>query len=198
MDRYLCKTEFGHDMTKGPILPAIKSKNSKLLSIFAHVKIDLEKFEIMKRLLLFLVLISGLTLSCEEQLTQSERDLNTIREYIEDNNLNALEHSSGLYYFFTQDGTGSEMPSPIATVEVKYKGYFTDGEIFDQSPGENTVELSLPNTILAWRIGIPLMTKGSKATFIVPSGLGYGFFGSGPVPPNTVILFDVELVNFSG
>ena len=154
--------------------------------------------KVMIRNLFLLMTLLVFTASCDDQQTAAERDLETILRYIEDNNLDAEEHPTGLYYIIDEPGTGDNFPSANARVEVKYKGYFTDGRVFDESPGENTVEFSLGQVITGWRIGIPLLKKGGKGTFIVPSALGYGFFGSGPVPPSTVIIFDVELVNFSG
>lgn len=153
----------------------------------------------MKKSLFFLLFIGLLTWSCDDQQTQAERDLNTIRQYIEDNNLNAQEHPSGLYYVVDEPTAGDEFPTTRSRVSVRYKGYFTDGTVFDESPNNNTVEFNLNGGVIAgWTIGIPLIKKGGTGTLIIPSALGYGFFGSGSVPPNTVIIFDVELVNFTG
>ena len=58
------------------------------------------------------------------------------------------------------------------------------------------VSLFLNQVIPAWTQGIPLIKKGGKIKLLVPSALGYGSAGSGKVPGNTVIIFDVELVNF--
>ncbi|MEO0339759.1 MAG: FKBP-type peptidyl-prolyl cis-trans isomerase [Bacteroidota bacterium] len=152
----------------------------------------------MKRTTILICLFACVSFACEEQKLQSQIDRETIEEYLAANNIDAIEDQSGLFYIVTQDGTGEERPGPNSTVEVKYRGYFTDGTVFDQSRGDNTAEVDLNNTILGWRIGVPLMKKGEKTTFFLPSGLAYGFRGSGPVPPNTVIIFDVELFNFSG
>jgi len=148
--------------------------------------------------LILLFVATTLLGACDQQKTQPEEDRDTILKYIEDNNLDAIEHPSGMYYIIHEPGVGTEMPSSNARVEVKYKGYFTDGTSFDESPGENSVEFRLTQLVVGWQIGVPLMKKEGKATFIFPSALGYGFFGSGPVPPSTVIIFDVELINFSG
>lgn len=152
----------------------------------------------MKPYFLFLAFaLAAMSFSCEEQLLPSEENRREILEYIETNNLDAIEHISGLYYTIDEEGTGTEMPSPNSVVEVKYKGYLTDGFVFDESRGENPAEFSLSQVIPGWRIGITLMKKGGKSTFIIPSNLGYGFRGSGAIPPNAVIIFEVELINFS-
>jgi FKBP-type peptidyl-prolyl cis-trans isomerase FkpA len=149
----------------------------------------------MKRYFLFLLVLPLVTLSCDEQKTPFELNLEEINNYIEENNLDMIEDPTGLYYSIEVEGTGGN-PTSSANVEVKYTGYFTDGTIFDQTPGDNTREFNLQRTIAAWQIGIPKMKKGGKAKIIAPSSLGYGFFGSGSVPPNAVLVFDIELVNF--
>jgi FKBP-type peptidyl-prolyl cis-trans isomerase len=145
-----------------------------------------------------MLLLAGiLFLNCERQKTRQEIDRDIILNYISDNNLDAIEHESGLFYVIEDPGSGEDFPSFRSRVEVRYKGYFTDGVVFDESPGNNTVEFNLTQTVTGWQIGVPLLKKGGRGTLIIPSGLGYGFFGSGPVPPSTVIIFDIELVNFS-
>ncbi|GAB5551380.1 MAG: FKBP-type peptidyl-prolyl cis-trans isomerase [Saprospiraceae bacterium] len=152
----------------------------------------------MKRYFLFLTLVfAAMSFSCEEQLLPSEENRREILEYLETNNIDATEHISGLYYTIEEEGTGTEMPSVNSRVEVKYKGYLTDGFVFDETQGDNTAEFALGQVITGWRIGITLMKKGGKATFIIPSNLGYGFRGTNTIPPNAVIIFDVELINFS-
>jgi FKBP-type peptidyl-prolyl cis-trans isomerase FkpA/FKBP-type peptidyl-prolyl cis-trans isomerase FklB len=49
--------------------------------------------------------------------------------------------------------------------------------------------------IKGWQIGIPLMKKGGKATFYVPSELGYGGNDMGAIPPNSILIFDIELID---
>lgn len=152
----------------------------------------------MKRYFLFLTLaLAAMSFSCEEQLLPSEENRREILEYLETNNIDATEHISGLYYSITEEGTGTDMPSFNSIVEVKYKGYLTDGYVFDETKGDNTAEFGLGQVIAGWRIGMTLMKKGGKATFVIPSNLGYGFRGTGTIPPNAVIIFDVELINFS-
>lgn len=153
----------------------------------------------MKRYFLFLALAAAaMNFSCDEQLLPAEENRREILEYIEENNIDAIEHISGLYYTIDEEGTGTEMPSSNARVEVRYKGYLTDGFVFDETRGENPSEFGLNQVIVGWRIGITLMKKGGKATFIIPSNLAYGFRGSGAIPPNAVIIFEVELIDFSG
>jgi hypothetical protein len=150
------------------------------------------------KFLLSILVLGVLFLNCERQKTRAEIDREVILEYIQENNLDAVEHDSGMFYIIEDPGTGDDFPRRTAIVEVRYKGYFTDGFVFEETLNNNTAELRLSQTVTGWQIGVPLLKKGGRGTFILPSGLGYGFFGSGPVPPNTVIIFDIELINFSG
>lgn len=127
-------------------------------------------------------------LSEEEQLAE---DIKIIKTYIADNNLNAIESESGLHYVIDQQGTGSA-PTISSSVTIRYKGYFTDGKVFDQSQPEGA-EFPLSNLIKGWQEGIPYFNEGGKGVLLIPSSLGYGPKGNSAVPPNSVLIFDIEL-----
>lgn len=152
----------------------------------------------MRLLTLFLAVLSLTTLSClkgdspEEQL---EIDIQKIKDYLAANNLTATETPSGLHYIITQEGTGGN-PNLQSNVTVKYKGYLLDGMVFDQTTGSATATFPLANLIEAWQEGIPLLKKGGKGTFFSPSALAYGPNGVSGIPGNSVLIFEIELVNF--
>jgi FKBP-type peptidyl-prolyl cis-trans isomerase FkpA len=126
---------------------------------------------------------------------QVEVDRNVILQYIADNNLNATEHSSGIYYVLDDPGQG-EHPTIDSEVEVKYKGSLTDGFVFDQTDRDSTVKFELNGLIPGWQIAIPLLKPGGDGTFMIPSYLAYGPSRVGPIPPNSVLIFEIELVDF--
>lgn len=131
--------------------------------------------------------------SAEEAAKQLAIDKALIREYIADNNLDADSTDSGLYYVILQPG-GSDHPNAYSTVTVAYKGYFLDGEVFEENLA---FESRLASLIPAWIEGIPLIGRGGKIKLILPSALGYGPNGSGgSIPPNTVLVFDITLYDF--
>jgi FKBP-type peptidyl-prolyl cis-trans isomerase FkpA len=119
---------------------------------------------------------------------QTEAD---IIKYIADNNLNAQKTSSGLYYVINNLGTGSR-PSSTSNVTVAYKGYFLDGRVFDQS--SSGISIGLNQVIAGWTEGIQLFKEGGDGILLVPSNLGYGSAGSGPIPGGAVLVFDIELI----
>ncbi len=132
---------------------------------------------------------------CEKEKSQAEKDDEIITNYLAENNLEAEKHSSGLYYRITEEGSGGH-PDISSTVEVKYKGYLTNDQVFDETTGGKTIKFPLSDLIYGWQIGIPLLQKGGKGKFFVPSAMGYGSRAIGTIPANSVLIFDIELVGF--
>lgn len=144
---------------------------------------------------LFLFAITALTImSCSKDYDELNNE--EILTYLADNNITAEKHESGFYYTITKTGDGNYPPSS-ATVKVKYLGKLTDGTIFDQTTNDQSAEFPLVNLIEGWQIGIPLLDKGGKGTFYIPSSLGYGSQSNGSIPANSVLIFDIELVDFN-
>lgn len=149
----------------------------------------------MKKLFFFLSL-TILFISCQkETVDQAKIDKEILLKYIADNGLVVDSTPSGLYYVTVVEGTGAH-PGPTSYVSVYYKGYFTNGIVFDQNPPGEQVSFFLNRVIAGWTEGIQLMKKSGKAKLLIPSGLAYGKSGYASIPPNTVLIFDVELANF--
>ncbi len=109
----------------------------------------------------------------------------------------ATEDASGLIIVHVQPGSGAEA-QPGKTVSVHYTGYLTDGTQFDSSSGGApiTFNLGAGQVIEGWDQGINGMKVGEKRRLIIPPQLGYGARGAGGViPPNAILVFDVELTN---
>ncbi|RDZ28403.1 FKBP-type peptidyl-prolyl cis-trans isomerase [Lysobacter silvisoli] len=106
--------------------------------------------------------------------------------------------ASGLQYQVLTEGKGPK-PKPTDMVRVHYKGTLIDGKQFDSSYERNQpVEFPLPQVVPGWQEGIALMPVGSKFKLWIPSKLGYGEKPTGPIPPNSVLVFDVELLDIVG
>lgn len=101
---------------------------------------------------------------------------------------------SGLQYRVLKQGSGKK-PTLKDTVKVHYEGKLIDGSVFDSSykRGEPT-ELPLDSVIDGWQEGITLMNVGSKYQLFVPAKLGYGEAGMMDIEPNSVLIFEVELL----
>ena len=146
----------------------------------------------MRKLTLLLILAISF-LSCnKEDTTNAEADDVVIQEYLTENSIEAIKHESGLYYLITQQGSGNN-PTISSKITIKYRGYFTDNSVFDES-WNSPATFYLTNLIRGWQIGIPLLKPGGKCTLFIPSNLAYGSNGNGSVPGNTVIIFDIELI----
>ena len=130
------------------------------------------------------------SLSIEEQLAV---DIQKIQDYLTDNGLVAESTPSGLHYIIDEPGSGGH-PSTSDEVTVTYKGYFLNGDVFDQST--NPITFPLNAVIAGWQEGIPKFQKGGKGTLLLPSNLAYGSNPPGGIPANSVMLFDVELIDF--
>lgn len=103
--------------------------------------------------------------------------------------------ASGLQYKIIQEGTGKQ-PTESSIVKVHYKGQLIDGKVFDSSYDRGEpIEFPLNQVIPGWTEGLQLMKEGGKATLYIPSHLAYGPQGvSGSIPPNSTLIFDVELL----
>ena len=117
----------------------------------------------------------------------------TIHQYASDSSLTIDSTTTGLYYSIIDSGVGAN-PTTSSYLTVKYKGYTTNGLVFDQTT--TTASFYLSNLIYGWQYGLPLIKKSGKIKLIIPARLGYGCNAVGSIPPNSVIIFDVELIDF--
>ena len=102
---------------------------------------------------------------------------------------------SGLQYQVLQAGSGKS-PKATSTVKVHYEGRLIDGTVFDSSIArDQAAEFQVSQVIQGWTEGLQLMKEGGKATLYIPAKLAYGEQGvPGTIPPNSTLIFDVELL----
>lgn len=104
------------------------------------------------------------------------------------------ETTSGLQYEVITMGTGDK-PVETDMVKVHYTGMLIDSTKFDSSVDRGApAEFGVNQVIQGWQEGIQLMPVGSKFKFYIPYELGYGENGTGPIPPYSVLVFEVELL----
>lgn len=102
---------------------------------------------------------------------------------------------SGLQYITEKEGTGSS-PKKDDTVRVHYKGTLTNGEQFDSSYDRGQpAEFPVGGVIPGWTEALQLMKVGGKAKLFIPPELAYGPSGRPGIPPNSVLVFEVELMD---
>ena len=110
---------------------------------------------------------------------------------------NAQETSSGLRYVILQRGSGGS-PSLGTTVTVHYTGSLLDGTLFDSSYQRGApARFRIGQVIPGWNEALLAMKKGEKRLLIIPPELAYGERGyPGVIPPNSFLVFEVELLDF--
>ncbi len=107
----------------------------------------------------------------------------------------AVKTASGLVYKSLVDGKGPQ-PTAAATVRVNYEGTFIDGKVFDSSKRNGgPIAFPLRGVIKCWTEGVQKMRVGGKARLVCPPEIAYGPGGAGGViPPNSTLVFEVELL----
>jgi FKBP-type peptidyl-prolyl cis-trans isomerase len=102
--------------------------------------------------------------------------------------------ASGLQYRVLTAGSGPK-PTVESTVEVHYAGRLLDGTEFDSSIKRGVpAQFGVTQVIAGWTEGLQLMNEGSKWELYIPAGLAYGPGGTGPIGPNSTLIFEVELL----
>ncbi len=102
---------------------------------------------------------------------------------------------SGLKSIVLTEGTGDTSPSATDTVEVHYTGWLLDGTQFDSSVDRGSPStFSLNRVIKGWTEGVALMKVGEKRKFIISADLAYGSKGRPSIPPDSTLVFDIELL----
>lgn len=101
---------------------------------------------------------------------------------------------SGLQYLVVKEGNGKK-PGPNDVVTVHYTGRLIDGTVFDSSVerGEPAT-FAVGQVIPGWVEGLQLMSEGSAYRLFIPSELAYSEHGTGPIQPNSTLIFDVQLL----
>lgn len=106
----------------------------------------------------------------------------------------AVKTTSGLIYIPLKEGSGAS-PAATDTVKVNYSGTLVDGKEFDSSYKRGTpAEFPLNKVIKCWTEGVQMMKPGGRAKLVCPPDIAYGKEGPGIIPPNSTLLFEVELL----
>jgi FKBP-type peptidyl-prolyl cis-trans isomerase FkpA len=107
----------------------------------------------------------------------------------------AVKTASGMVYLPLQEGKGDK-PTAASTVKVNYRGTFIDGKEFDASAKHGgPATFPLGGVIRCWTEGVAMMRVGGKARLVCPPHLAYGPMGMpGAIPPNSTLVFEVELL----
>jgi len=123
------------------------------------------------------------------------QDEPAILSYLNSNNITGyVKDPSGLYYKIETQGSGVS-PTISSTVYVRYNGTFTDKVSFDSLADETKSGWVLGTLVKGWQIGLPLIQKGGRIMMVIPSSLGYGCTKTGSIPGNSILVFDIQLID---
>ena len=102
--------------------------------------------------------------------------------------------ASGLQYKVIEPGQGGPHPTATDVALVNYTGRLIDGTVFDAS--KQPAPMPLSSVLPGFAEALKLMPKGAKYRFWLPAKIGYGDRANGPIPANSTLVFDVELLDF--
>lgn len=127
---------------------------------------------------------------------QAEKNIEKGKKFLAENrnNKSIYQTASGLQYKIVKQGIGNK-PKPTDKIKFHYKGSLLDGTVFDSSYDRGQPLTGNVNQFIkGWIEGLQLMPEGSKYIFYIPSNLGYGNQQAGAIPPGSVLIFEVELL----
>lgn len=148
-------------------------------------------------LLAFVALMGCKSEDVFDEQEQLAIDVKLIQDYLQANDINAQQiEDTGIYYVIYQEGTGpnAEFASSVFT---HYRGYLLDQTEFDSSTGSGPFDfvIGAGQVIRGWELGFRQLNKGASATLFIPSKYGYGTNRQGLIPANSVLIFDVDVVD---
>jgi len=133
----------------------------------------------------------------KKQSEMAEGNLADAKKFLENNKTqpNVVTTASGLQYIVVQEGKGKS-PTAKDTVKAHYRGTLSNGQQFDSSYDRGQpAEFPVEGVIKGWTEALQLMKVGGKVKLFIPPELGYGNSQRPGIPANSVLLFDVELID---
>lgn len=149
-------------------------------------------------LLVFILLMSCTSEDVFSEDEQLRVDIELIENFLAENNLEAqVIEPSGVRYVIHQEGTGpnAEFGNSVFT---HFTGYLLDGTEFDTSIGSGSpfeFVLGLGDVVQGWDLAFAKLNEGARATILIPSQFAWGSRRQGIIPPNSVVAFDVDVID---
>ena len=154
---------------------------------------DAQKFVVTKQI--FSDLVEN---AAKQAMERRKAEIEKVEKEIANRWPNTVKTKSGLQYVVLKKGDGKKCPKYGQTVTVHYTGTLLDGRMFDSSVHRGQpASFKIGQVIEGWNEALQTMSKGEKRTLIIPPELGYGVHGyPGIIPPDSYLIFDVELLDF--
>ena len=186
-------TVFGHVLEGQDVVNNIEQGNRINSVEIVRIGAEAEAFDASGDA--FATLVDSVEKREKEALKEARK---RIEQEIENRYPNTEITGTGLRYIITKNGFGTESPKMGHPVKVHYQGQLLNGKIFDSSlVRKEPAVFNIGQVIEGWNEALMTMKKGEKRTLIIPPELGYGEYGyPGVIPPNSYLIFDVELLDF--
>lgn len=117
-----------------------------------------------------------------------------INTYLTEKSLTATKDANGIYYNIITQGTGTAITSATANIKVAYTGNLLTGSIFDRATTASPLSINIGTTIEGWKLAVPLIKAGGKMKLYIPSRYAYGATASNGLPANSILEFEIELI----
>ncbi len=181
---------FGHVVEGMDVVNAIQQGDRIIKVTIIRKGTGAEKFKVTQRSFEKLVRENA-----DRQKDIAENKRKTDLELIASRWPEAKESRSGLLYIVMREGSGKNTPKDGSQVLVHYSGSLLNGTVFDSSEGGDPLEVRVGNLIEGWDRTLKEMKEGEVRLVIIPPELGYGSNGyPGIIPPNSFLVFEIELV----
>lgn len=186
-------TVFGHVVDGQDVVNSIQQGDKINHVEIVRVGKDAEGFDVSGET--FATLVDNIEAKAQKAKEEADRK---IIEEIRNRFPDAITTNSGLKYVIKREGDGDKTPKFGESVTVHYQGMLLNGKIFDSSLiRKEPATFRIGQVIEGWNEALVTMHKGEKRTLIIPPELGYGEYGyPGIIPPNSWLIFDVELLEF--
>jgi FKBP-type peptidyl-prolyl cis-trans isomerase len=123
---------------------------------------------------------------------EAAKETAVILNAIQNETIDTTGAANGIYYKILKEGTGEKV-TVNDTVVVNYKGQLLDGSVFDQTK-DKPATFPLKRLIKGWQAGLVFCRQGGKIRLVIPSSLAYSIRNLGIIPPNSILIFDVEVL----
>ncbi len=127
-----------------------------------------------------------------DSLIESKKENEMILSAIQNGKIDTTGSKNGVYYKILKEGNG-DMVSVNDTLVVNYKGQLLNGFVFDETKDKPAV-FPLKRLIKGWQTGLPFCRQAGKITLIIPSTMAYSIRNLNVIPPNSILIFDIEVV----
>jgi FKBP-type peptidyl-prolyl cis-trans isomerase len=151
---------------------------------------------IMKHILFYSVLMLLLT-ACKTYSEEEKSNFNQeVLKIAKKKDSTVRQSSSGLCVIQLEEGIGEEVIKRGSKLKISYKGTLKNGKVFDQTEPDVPFEANLTGLIGGFQEGLLGQKKGAKLILVVPPHLGYGDEKTGEIPGNSILIFELEVVDF--